>query len=306
MRKIYFYGIIVFAAIGMASCSDDDAEILEPTTGYNDNKFAVPADATGPEADLRREFYADHGINLVFSEILEREYLGKDAYGDDVWKEHKIDFRYNLTSMSEEGPTFTEYDNIEDKKAATCFVEDYILPHISESSLKPFSFLLVDALKKPRNGTWGTLIDGKYVSCWRAMALAIGDVADMSDAEKRDLSVSLLKDIVNEKLDKYSKSLDPFYDLSYEYDNERVSDYDPNWDRTDMSIVYEMGYLSYFEHWRGPERDYFDAYTDFDDYYDAVMSRDYEDFMAEFADYPRVITKYNLVRACIIDAGYKF
>lgn len=130
MKKYFIYAFLAIMSAVMISCSDDE-EILEPTVGYPDNEFAVPDDAIGPEAEKRRDFYASTGINLLYSEVLSREYVGLDAFGDEVWKENKVDFRYNLTSMSDMGPEFVEFESIEDKKAAAEFVEQYIYILIS-------------------------------------------------------------------------------------------------------------------------------------------------------------------------------
>lgn len=305
LNKISIYGFIAVMSLSFLACSDDD-ELLEPTVGYNDNWFAIPDDAPGPEVELRRDFYKKTGVNLVFSDLLGREYLGVDAYGDEVWKDITIDFKYNLTSYYDVGPEFTEYETIEQKREAVEFVEEYILPHIDGSSLKPFSFLLVNTMLVPKNVTYGNLVDGVYASCWRSTALAVGDVKTLSAEEKKELAVSMLIKIVDEKLDHYSKTLSQFNNMTDEYDGEIIRDYDPDWDRSDMSIVYEMGYLSYSQSWRGPERDYFTYYGDFDNFFKAVLSRDEAEFKEEFQDYPRVITKYNIMKAAVQEAGYKF
>lgn len=258
---------------------------------------------------MRREFYSTNGINLLFSEILEREYLGKDAFGDDVWKEHKVDFRYGLTSMGDKEPLFTEFDNDNDKRAAIEFVEEYILPHIVKGgSLQPFSLLLVDNLQT-YDSYYEEYNDDIYTSCWRCMALAVGGLADMTDDEKNDLAIELRSKIVSDKFDAYSKEMNAFYDLDTEVYRVRISTIDPSWDRTDYTVLYEHGLLEPYLDWMGRyERDQF-YYFDSDIYnpfYEALMYRDEADFMAEFEDYPLVITRYNILKSLIEQAGYKF
>ncbi len=309
MKRYIVYGLVLLMSVPLVSCSDDDNEILEPSTEFNDNKYAVTEDATGPEADLRREFYRSTGINLLYSEILSREYVGLDAYGEEIWKEDRVDFRYNLTSMNDVAPEFTEFDSTEARRIATEYVEEYIYPHISDSSFKPFSILLVDDMLVPKYGSYGDLVDGFYYSCWRCTAMALGDVPSMDAEEKSRYASQILMNMVEEKFDKYCDDMDPFWELSGEYATERISDHDPAWDRSDMTIVYEKGYLSYYENWRGPDRDTFsDSFgnNDFDDFYSAVMSRSEDDFMEEFGMYPRIVTKYNIVKDCIRRFGYKF
>lgn len=309
MKKFLIYAFLAVMPVVMISCSDDE-EILEPTVGYLDNEFAVSADATGPEAEMRRDFYASTGINLLYSEVLSREYVGLDAFGDEVWKENKVDFRYNLTSMSDMGPEFVEFESIEDKKAAAEFVEQYIYPHLEGSRLKPFSMLLVESLQKPdRYNEY--LEDADYYSCWRCYAIAVGKCLSMTDEEKQAYASTVLMDIVLKKFDVFCDEMDPFYELSDEFAEERIIKYDEDWDRSDMTIVYEKGYLDFYADWADRyERDMFrtsyGSDDDFEDFYEAIMSRDENDFMEEFGDYDRIVSKYKIVKDCILSFGYKF
>lgn len=255
MNRYIYAGILALSSLAFVSCSDDE-ELLEPSTGNKDNRFVVPADATGPEADLRREFYKSTGINLIFSDLLDREYVGKDAFGEDVWKDYKVDFGYNLTSTDlGNPPIITELTSLEEKSEGVDFIKEYILPHIAGTAYNPFSILISDCMQV--YDSWDYVYeDALYTSCWNCTALAVGGVSDMTEDEKRELASRMLMSMVKERFNQFSRDLDPFYELSYEYDYEYLIDYDPNWDRTDLSVLYELGYFTYFESWRGPERDY--------------------------------------------------
>lgn len=306
MNKYIIYCFLVLSAVSLSSCNDDD-ELLEPSTGIVDNKFAVPADATGPEADLRRQFYADNGTFLMFTDLLSHEYQGKDAYGDDVYKDEYIDFRYNLTSMNDVAPEFVFIDDIESKKEAASLIEDYIFPHLG-GKLMPFSILVVESLRVPRYGTYGNLTKGITYSCWRCRAIATGEWLALPDDEKAEYSKSILKAIVSGVFNSLSDEADEFMELSYEHSGEYVTDIYPDWDRSDMSQLYELGYLSYFS-WSedDPYDDEFPtASTDFTNFYNAVMDREEEDFMQEYGGYPKIVTKYNIIRNAILALGYKF
>lgn len=305
IQTITLYLLMAVSAVQLTSCSSDE-EVLAPTTDYNDNKFAVPDDATGPEAELRREFYSATGIYLLFTDLLERKLIGVDAYGDEVWKEDRVDFDYNLTSSGDGAPVMTEFDSYDQYKKAADFVKEYVYPHIEGSTLTPFSILLVNSIEK--ENYYGGFDQMNMFSCWRCTALAI-DLDEIDAGNQEQYAVELLKAIVKDKFDIYGKDMDPFYTLSYEYAREYIIDYDPNWDRTDMTIVYQMGYLGYYKYGSNPARDYFySSYgdNDFTDFYNAVMGVDESEFMAEYGDYPRLVEKYNIVKSCILKAGYKF
>ena len=61
----YVIGLLLFACLW--ACSDDD--YLNNDAGEV-NFFAVPDDATGEEADLRRSFFDETGVYLLFSDTL--------------------------------------------------------------------------------------------------------------------------------------------------------------------------------------------------------------------------------------------
>lgn len=310
MKNYIIYGLIAVMTLSLSSCADD-SEILEPTVGVVDNKFAVPDDATGPEAELRRKFYADNGSYLLFSDLIGHEYVGKDAFGQDVYKDEYIDFNYNLTSMNDAEIPYDFLESIEEKSMATSLIETYIYPHIKGGKLTPFSILLVKNLKAPKYGTYGALVEVPSFSCWRCLAISVGnsegDWMNLPDNEKSDYATKILKNIIMDKLSYSSPEVEGFSDLSYEYAYEYLSDLYPDWDR-DMTIVYELGYMRYFEGWGGDPYD--DSLpspaNDFSDYIDYILTHSQEDFMAEFGMYPRMVSKYNIVRDGLIAVGYKF
>ena len=75
MKKTIIYGLLAVIGLSSVACSDDE-ELLEPTR-IEDNHYRVSDDETGPEADLRREFFDKTKVNLLFSNILRRTYVGK-------------------------------------------------------------------------------------------------------------------------------------------------------------------------------------------------------------------------------------
>lgn len=62
MNKIYYF---LFLSLLLGACTKEDA--LEPT-GANDDYFTVPATATDPESVMRREFYEETGVHLLFND----------------------------------------------------------------------------------------------------------------------------------------------------------------------------------------------------------------------------------------------
>lgn len=304
MNKYIIYGFMLLSGVFATSCSDDE-EILEPSVGVVDNLFAVPDDATGPEAELRRNFFKETGTYLMFNDLLSHSVIGQDAYGNDVYKDEYIDFTYNLTSSGGNPPVFEYITDDNAKKVAADLFLKYMYPHVEGGSLLPFSVLLVDNIQVP--DYYGDFEDATTTSCWRCLAVSMGELLEASDEDAAIYARAVLKDLVSTKVDVYNDEFEEFVDLSSEYAGEYISDYIDDWDRSDISLIYELGYLSYTQSWRGPQSDYLPyESSDFKSFFNAVMDRDEADFMAEFGEYPLIVTKYNIVKNVIMALGYKF
>ena len=304
MKKYAIYGLLALATVGFVSCSDDE-EVLVPSAGYVDNKFAVPADATGPEADLRRKFYEDNGSFLLFSDLLAHEYVGKDAYGHDVYKDEYVDFNYNLNSMSSSDPEIELLTDLDDKKAAVDLIERYVLPRIAGGQLMPFSVLPLKSILATQTSYPYDIVEAKTISCFRCLGVNVGEWLELPEEEQEGYGASVLLDLIASKFTYQSEEADEFCDLSYEYSGYYLDEIDEDWDGEDLSLVYECGFISYVKTRYGDVYLPF-TYDDFNDYLMAVLTRDEVDFMEEFGEYPMIVTKYNIIKDAIIALGYKF
>lgn len=305
MKKLIIYSLALIAGMQFTSCKDD--EVLTPSN-TNDLLFAVPADATGPEADLRREFYKNTGIHLIFDEVLRSEVVGKDSQGNDIVKNETVDFAWNINNYDDfldyEGGYITDIDD--QRKAADLFMK-YVLPHIKGSSMSPYSVLLFNGLEVYDR------YDYEYYTAYTLPCVCClgvnvaGWIEAETDEEISMYTAELCKSLVKAKFNFNSSVAEPFTDLSYEYSGEYISDYEEDWDRSDMSMVYSYGYITYNKHRSKVTRDRFPyADDDFDDFFNAIFDRTREDFEAEFGEYPAVMEKYNIMYSLIEQTGYKF
>lgn len=69
-------------ALQLSACSEE--EDLNPS-GIKENYFEVPEDAMDPESVLRRNFYEQEKIYLLFNDTLRHEQIGTDRYGNVVY-----------------------------------------------------------------------------------------------------------------------------------------------------------------------------------------------------------------------------
>lgn len=303
MKKTIIYSLVLLFGVQFTACKDD--EVLTPS-GINDNVFAVPDDATGPEADLRREFYKETGIYLLFDENLRTTVVGKDSQGNDIIKTETVDFAWDFTSYDDYLIYESGYiTDIEDMRKAADLFRDNVLPHIQGSKLAPYSIVLFNGLQvyDDYEDEWN---EAYTLPCWRSLGVNVAGWVDAeNDEEIAQYTAGLCKSLVGAKFNYTSSIAKPFTDLSDEYSGEKICDYEEDWDRTDMSMVYSYGYMTYVKR-NKVTRDYF-PYTedDFQAFLDAVFDRSKEDFEAEFGDYPAIMEKYNIMRSLIEQTGYK-
>lgn len=307
MKKIAIYGLLLFSGLQFVACSDDEDR---PTpSNYNDDFFGVPADATGPEAELRRDFHKETGIHLLFTDTLRTTLIGKDPQGKDIYEYETIDFAWNLTNYNTSYDWEPKYiESIDDKRKATDLFREYIMPHIAGSSMAPYSVLLLADLRAYNNNTF-RVEDAYTTSCWRSIGVnTSGWITAETDEDINAHTAGILKDLVSARFDSRSDEAAPWFEISDEYYGADIVDYNEDWDGEDLEYIYSLGFLDFNDHWSGrPNRDYF-LYesSDFTMFFNAIFERTEDDFKAEFGAYPVIMEKYNLMKSLIEQTGYKF
>ena len=81
MKKIYYIILLCLLTVTFSCNKEDD---LEPTDMRYDY-FTVSPDANDEESLLRRKFYEDHNIHLLFNDTLRHEQRGTYADGKPHW-----------------------------------------------------------------------------------------------------------------------------------------------------------------------------------------------------------------------------
>lgn len=305
MKKTHIYIIMSLLAVlfMLPSCGSEDA--LEPS-GADDNHFAVDPNATDEVSVLRREFYESTGIHLLFTDTLRNEYVGKDSEGKDIYKTETVDLGYNLTGYPGNAITYDEIEGIADKRKAVAALQKYILRHFPKgSALRPYSILLTNGLYS--TDSYGTDEEETVISI-RCVGMDMTDIINAeNDEEAQSAANSICKSIVSAKYDYRSDEADAFCAVSDAYYDEKIVNYIEDWDRSDITLLYDYGFIDYYESWRGASRDLFQyERTDFESFYDAVMDMSEDDFLAVYGDYPVVLQKYYIMRNTIISLGYEF
>ena len=174
MNKIYYF---LFLSLLLGACTKEDA--LEPT-GANDDYFTVPATATDPESVMRREFYEETGVHLLFNDTLRHEQRGTFEDGNPRWYTETVDLGYSMTSF-DDAPALTYLQTKQEKEKAVEFVSKYILPHLGQA-VRPYSFLMVNTIygRDPDTYRKGIL---KYYIGMRTMALSMEPILKLETEE---------------------------------------------------------------------------------------------------------------------------
>lgn len=193
MKKILFVFIVV---AGLFSCSKEDwFENIQPEINF----FAVPEDATGEEADLRREFFKEMGIYLLFTDTLgirETQALS----GEKISSIQVLDFFWNMNPVDDyytDSLSLYYYQNLSQKKDALLFVQNEILTIVPEY-FYPYSILLLDSLARypAQSGSHGPGVGIEILSSMQCTALALGNLSELTQAEKETLKNNLSEQII--------------------------------------------------------------------------------------------------------------
>ena len=308
MKKLTIYTLALITALQFTACSDND-DILTPSD-YNDDFFGVPADAVGPEADLRREFLRETGSHLLFTDTLRSTLIGVDPNGKNIYEHETIDFAWNLTSYDDYYDWKPSYlkDDIENKRKSADLFRENIMPHIKGSSMSPYSVLLLADLEIYDDWEYD-FVPAVTTSCWRCLAVNVkGWIEAQSAEEANEHTIAICKALVSDKFTYNCNEAKPWFAISNDYYWEYISDYIEDWEGGDMETIYSLGFLSYYEDWRG--RPYYDEFNgtknDFEDFFNALFDRSEDDFTAEYGNYPIIMEKYRFMKELIEKTGYKF
>lgn len=295
MKRIHLLYLLalLFGMTAVMSCSDSE-EALTPSNAQDDF-FSVPEGADDPVSLLRKDFHEKYGMHLLFNDTLRTQP-----------KTETIDFNYALSDYGSAYFCFEYLDNdIQTLTTATSTFEEKIMPHLSKKIL-PYSLLLVSKIGYDKYGYEEDMDYVSSVSCFRCLAIAIGDILNASEEEQDGQIKDFLFKMIRGKINVFDDSFNPFTDISSEYNYERISDYMDGWDRSDETIIHDYGFLDYDPDWRDRyERDEFpDQTDDMEDYLEALIYMSETEFEELYGDYPVVMQKYRILRQLVEDMGF--
>ncbi len=295
MKKFRILALIIMAVL-MVACSSEDAP--EPKF-HSPAKFFMPADDdNSPTAELRRDFFHNTGSFLLFNDTIQKNYVGKDINGDDVYWYETLDLGYSVgMTMSSDKYTFTYIEDYEDQKKVVDFLGEYVLYHFN-GRIKPFSYFICN--KMTLNYVNGSVASPYASSGQRGLAIA-GNyllIRDRNDSQKKNFAERVLNAVMGTLANNFSEDFVEFYNFSGPYYGALLSSYGTDNKQTlNMLGFIGTGSLTIY----APSRD-----EDMSQYALATLQYSEEEFAAKYSAYPVMIEKFRYVKGVFSDLGFVY
>lgn len=279
MRKILF----VFAVVaGLCSCSKEDwFEDIQPEINF----FAVPEDATGEEADLRRDFFEETSIYLLFNDTLGVREVPTLSGTAQNYQVVNLFWDMNVGDAYPDSLELFYYRDMAEKSAAAQFLQEEVFGSLPEL-FYPYSVLALDRLVRYTN-TYGAFGEGEEISTFAGMqstAVALGDVAHLGQEDRERLVSDIIGQIVISRIDLIpDEEFADFYAYSAGY-------YDSDMDYYDVPTPVEsVGFLDTYTLSWGVT--FNSESNDKLAFVEKIFELTEEEFRTTYSEYPIVINK---------------
>lgn len=290
------------ASVGLTACSGDE-EVLNPSPAEV-NPFFIDASSNDPEDCIRREFYEETGIHLLFSDTITKKFDENGKFVGEL-----MDFDWNFTSDGSGTYRYSYFESIDDKRAAAEMFKKHFVPYVNVDGgmFRPYSIILFAGIEEYTKKKWKPVT---YQDCWRSFGVSAGPWLELEDGDIKETSLNLLMALIKTKLDTYSPELEDFFAVCAVDDGEYpwyVSDLIEDWeDEQDVTLIYEAGFLRYFPDTYEDDPAYDELpsdNTDMNDYIRLVLFSDEDTVNETWGDYEKIMLKYGIMKKTIADLG---
>ncbi len=275
-KNIFLIGLM--GCLMLFSCQKED----ELTPSGADVDYFLPAeDDMSEEAELKREFFAENDVRLLFSDTIHVD--EKDTI--------VINFDYNFT-VNHTGLEYIveKIQDIDEKKAAAEFVSEGIIKRLG-SVPPPYSVLLAkDFMSSNMSYGYEILTPIATQPSLKTTVITVGDILSKEDWEKVELANSVLSQYLGEQLaTNYTSELKDFFDVSaFIYDD--IWNSYPTYTESDLI----NGFIDIPEYG-------FTRKFDIKSYLYQMYTYSEEDFRAMYGTYDRIITKMEALKSILND-----
>lgn len=295
------YTALCLAALSLTamSCGNDDKDEL--VIGFKDPSaaFRPEADDTTRTAQLRRDFYNETGIYLLFTDTLQHEFVGNDINGDPQYFTEKIDITYNVgqTHSATDKYDYVYLTSYADQVTITEFVRNYLLNHIT-GQLRPYSMFFCRLITGVNNR--GDVVRPVALSNQRCVAVASSYITlrQRTEQQKKDYALQIINAVVAQLAQNNVNEFSPFFNYSSRYYGVSYSQLGIEGTKEELKTYGFVGTPGFSN---CPSQE-----SDLNVYSSMAVRYSVEEIEQEYADYPIVINKFKAIRQILIDLGYVF
>lgn len=258
---------------------------------------------------LRRDFYKKNNCYVLFNDTLRHEAIGVDANGVMQYMTELVDVPYVMTSVTESVNKYQYIQAMTDKRNAISFLENYLLPHLS-NKLRPFCWLLVNRIDRytMEDGALKYIEESRYAVGNRATSVAVGQISTMTDVDKAAFSQTVLSGIMVNKISlQTSSTLASFTKYSSSLYNGHTTDA-VSTEEENILAMNKAGFVTQ-HYWGGLYLiliAYPDQTEDVSSFVKLVLTKSDTEVNELYADYPIILQKYAVMKSIIQQMGYIF
>ncbi len=297
-KPCLWVAVVSVLHLAFTACSE---RALEPDFKNPSDVFRPATDDQSEEALLRRQFQEQTGCYLLFNDTLQQEYLGTDINGTPRYFVETLDMTYSvgLSAYISTSYTYTYLDTQEQKSEAADFIQRFIMPHLT-GTLRPYSWFAANVITGWADSGAST---GKPYAITNQRCIAIASnylvQRERTDAQKEQYAQRILNIVIGQLATNNSDAFSAFYAISADYYGRdyRTLGYDG---KPSTSELYALGFLSSTSISSFPS-----TTQDLNSY--ALLAIQYTDeqLQQQYANYPLVLQKAAIVRAVLVELGYR-
>lgn len=305
---LYLISLIILSVTCFTACREED----ELTPGTPTNSYLPALDATDEESQLRRDFFESTGCYILFNDTLRHEYLGLNAYGEPYYDTEVLSLGWNMTDVATYSVFVFEYlTSMEQKREAAEFMETYLIPYVQ--NILPYSVLLVNKIDV-YDVEYSFELESSPLIYSNVQCLAL-NVSGLWEGvpDKESYAQQICCDIIlaswggDPSYGYYGSKADAFFEVNfYDYDNDKMDEwygYNIPYGLGDEHIeeFYKLGFLENTNETLLPS-----AREDAVAYIKACLLMTEDEFMERYGKYPKIVTKYEVVKPLVDETGIQF
>ena len=283
----------------MLGCKKDEVEV--DVKDVTQPFLPAPTD-NSEEAQLRREFFSAYNSYLLFNDTLQHYETGKDINGEPHYFTEVLDITYEvgMSTTTNNKYTYTLLADMEQKRVAVAYVQEYLLPHIT-GKLMPYSWLLVDKITRE---FIGAITSPVAITGQRSVVIACNSLSRRTEAQKLQYSRQVMNAIIAKLASDNVDAFEEFFAVSASYYDKTFTA--PKTSAENTAMLNEAGFIESGQQYGSKVNGLYPSQEiDMSSFSRQVAALTPEAFGKKYANFPLVMRKYEIMRNILMGLGYK-